>query len=703
MVYKLIEDCRLYAALVCGILGLFLYSFITSSSSKKTDFSMITKQSDVAALFAMTATQLTARVDAALSDAQKQVDAIIAVPAEKRSFETIAQALDTVTSLSDVAILFNVCAALENVTTDDAVRTAAHDAVTKMQNFLVDTIENNKQLYNVFKSYVESAAAVEPLTEEQRYYLHETMKHWQRNGLDLPDDQLARCSALKKEIAQLSQDFEFNISQDTRTTTVPEHGLAGVDPEFVARLKRDAVGNYILGVDYPTVFTVLDTCTVEATRKALFLAFNNRAYPNNQAVLERLVAGRDELAHLLGMQHYNELGLADEMVQTAECATAFLQNLVAASRPKQQKEFQALLADLPEDITLVNGKIKPWDLAYIKNNYKKKQLKIDEELIAHYFPMKSTVDGLLSIYESFFNLKFEHVELSGLWYKGLTSLAVHDGTTNAILGYLILDMHPRANKYTHACHITIVPSVVLPNGSKLPSVSVVLANFPEESATKPALLKRDDVNTFFHEFGHAMHAILGRTRLASFAGTNCKHDFVELPSQMLEEWLWDADILKMVSKHYITGAQLPDELIATIQASKTYASGYFVQRQAFLALASLAFFDKGATKDLNKIWQTLSSTIVPDVAYEPEAHMYLSFGHLTGYGPRYYGYLWSKVFALDMFQAIKKEGLLNPAAGKRYVDAVLSHGGSKDPNLLLLSYLGRRPNQDAFLADQGLQ
>jgi thimet oligopeptidase len=688
---------------ICGILGIFLYVCTSLSLAKQTDLSMITNKQDVSSLFSMTASQLTARVEAAMRTAQKQIDAIIALPAEKRSYETVAYALDKITSLSDVAILLGVCSCLEYVTPDDALRQAAHTAVTRMQDFLVDAIEDNKTLYQVFKEYVETIAPGEQLTAQQQYYLQETIKQWQRQGFDLPDEQRARCSALKKEIAKLSQDFEAHIAQDNRTITVPVDDLAGVNADFIAGLKRDAAGNCILGVDYPTVFTILDTCSVESTRKALYSAFNNRAHPVNQAVLEQLIAARDELAGLLGMSHYNELCLVDEMVETADRALLFLQKLVAASRPKQQKEFQALVATMPADTTLTaDGKIKPWDLAYIKNNYKKQHFNLDEELIAQYFPMQSTVDGLLHIYEQFFNLKFERISLTGLWHPEVTMLVVHDGTTQEILGYLLLDLHPRAHKYTHACHMTIVPSVVRYESAHMPSVSVVLANFPQETATKPALLKRADVNTFFHEFGHALHAILGRTQVASFAGTNVKRDFVELPSQMLEEWLWDANILKMISKHYLTGEPLSDELISKIQASKTFDSGYHIQRQAFLALASLAFYDKGRAKDIKKIWQTLLTTIVPDIAHDPDMHMYLSFGHLPGYGPRYYGYLWSKVFALDIFETIKKEGLLNPAAGKRYVDAVISHGGSKNPNDLLQDYLGRQPRQDAFLADQGL-
>jgi len=689
----------------CAVISLLLIGCSNSSlsSTKQTDFSMIHTEQDVAALFPRTATELTQRMDAALLQAQQQIDALVAVPQDKRSYATVARALDLLDALSDAAIMANACSTLEYVTTDDAVRTAAHDAVRKVQEFWVDAIENNVNLYHIFKDYVADVVPHEQLTAEQHYYLHEMLTQFKRRGLDLPDEQRTRVATLKKEIAQLSQDFEANIAKDQRTITVDVAGLAGVDADFIAQLKRTDDGLYILGVDYPTVDTIMSTCIVEATRKALYLAFNNRAHPTNQDVLQRLIAARDELASLLGMASFSELSLVDEMVASPERAHEFLQALHKRASVKAEQEFKELVTDLPAGITLTaDGKLKPWDVSYVKNSYKKKYLAIDEEKIAEYFPMTSTVEGLLNVYKQFFNLTFDTVPLAGLWHDELRTLAVRDGSTHQLLGYLVLDLYPRPNKFTHACHITIVPSVVRDDGSHLPSVSVVLANFPRESATKPALFKRNDVSTFFHEFGHALHAILGRTEVASLSGTSVKRDFVEMPSQMLEEWLWDADILKQVSKHYKTGAPLSDELITKIQALKNFDSGHFVQRQAFLSTASLAYYGAGSAKDIKEIWRNLVDTLVPNIAYEPESHMYLSFGHLTGYGPRYYGYLWSKVFALDLFQTIKKTGLLNPEAGKHYVDQIIGRGGSKNPNELLKSYLGREPRQDAFFADLGL-
>lgn len=688
---------------LCGMLCFFAVGCRQMDFFQKKDYAMIHTKKDISTLFFKTPAQISTALDAALKDARAKIKAIIETPKKEYSYATVAKALDQLEVASDLAILLNICAALEFVSPDDALRAAAHEAVKKLQEFVIDEIGNNKALYDVFAYYATHVAPTEPLTDEQRYYVRETLIHYKRLGFDLSDEKRNQCAALAKEIAALSQDFERNISQDTTTVLATKDELAGVDPEFLEGLKRDEQGNYLLGLDYPTVYTILDTCAVEQTRKKIYLAFNNRAHPTNKAVLNRLIAARYELATLLSMPSYAQLSLCDEMVGSADKAHAFLHELLRRSRPKQQAEFAALIKELPEGVTLTKtGQLKPWDVGFAKDRYKKKHLALDEQVVAEYFPSTSTIAGLLSIYQQFFNLSFEQVTGMSLWADNLTTIAVYDAKTKELLGYLILDLYPRPHKFTHACHMTIVPPLITDDGKRPPCLSVVLANFPPESATKPALLKRNDVSTFFHEFGHAIHEILGRTAVASFSGTHVKHDFVELPSQMLEEWLHDGAILKGVSKHYKTGQPLPDNLIEAIHTVKNFDSGYFVQRQAFLALVSLAFYGPGAHQDCHQIWKDLVITCIPSIAYEPEAHMYLSFGHLTDYGPRYYGYLWSKVFALDLFENIKKQGLLNPEAGKKYADKVLRPGGSKDPNELLRDYLGREPRQDAFFADMGI-
>ena len=596
----------------------------------------------------------------------------------------------------------HVCEALEYLHPDKVIRDAAHDANVKIQEFWVDEVSNNKALYNAFKVYANGNAQKEELTNKQHYFIDESIKDFEQAGLGLPDEQLEKVKKLKKEINTLSLDFERNIAEDNSTIIVAMQGLQGLTKDFIDNLKKTEDGNYILGVDYPTYFNVMDNCVVEDTRKRLNKVFKNRAYPKNEAILQQIIALRDELAQLIGFESYAHLDIDRQMAQTPERASSFLKDLIAKSEKKAQAEFEMLTAVLPESVTLAEGKIKPWDLNFLENEYKKNNFAIDERVIQEYFPMEHTIDQLLDIYRQFMSIEFEKVPVCGLWHEDVQAVKVYTKDRNTLLGILLLDLFPRPNKFSHAAHMTIIPGVKMPNGVFIPDVSIVMANFPKSTPTGPSLLKRDDVRTFFHEFGHAIHAILGATPIASMSGTNTKTDFVELPSQMLEEWLWDKNILKKVSKHYKTGDPLPDELIDKIIALKKLTTGIFIKRQLYLSMTALAYYQKGVQKDPYNIMKQLHEQIQKQIAFDPQNHFYASWGHLTWYAAKYYGYLWSNVFAHDVFDQIKKQGLLDSVIGQKYVHEILSSGGSQDPNMLLRNFLGRKPSNEAFLKDMGL-
>lgn len=681
---------------------LVLYLYLKPHKQKMKGFAQVNSVAAMVALFPTTAHDIKTQTEQAISQAQKAIEILLAVPAHERTYENTAYALDVLGSLSDVAILRSSLSAIEMVSPQEELRSAAHDAVKTINDFWVDAIENNVKVYQALKEYAADGAQQENLTEEQRYFLQKTLEDFKRGGSELPEAKRQEVGALKKELAKLEQEFEVNIAADNKTISVQADDLAGLDQSFIDTLVRAEDGGYILGVDYPTYFNVMDNCSVSQTRKKLYRAFNQRAYPINDANLKLVIAKRDQLAHLLGFESYAQLDLADQMVKTPERAEKFLHDLIKRASAKEQQEFERLVGELPENISLTaDGKFNPWDISYIKAQYKKKHFTIDERAIAEYFPMQKTIDGLLDIYKKFFSLEFKEVPVSGLWHDDVRLIEVYDAEKN-FLGYLLLDLYPRPNKFSHACNMTIVSAVITPDGKRPPAVSLVIANFPKPTAEKPSLLKRDDVNTFFHEFGHALHGLLGRTAVASFSGTSVKRDFVELPSQMLEEWLSDKEIIRNLSSHYITGAQLPEDILNNILRLKHFDSGYFVVRQGFLAQLALDYYKNGAVKDVAALLRDNFIRTLTHTAFDPENHMYASFGHLMGYGAKYYGYLWSKVFALDLFDAIKKEGLLNPVMGKKYVDEVIGKGGSVDPNILLRNFLGREPNQEAFLKDLGL-
>jgi len=637
-----------------------------------------------------------------IDDINERIERIKHVPADERTFANTMKALDDALVLSDLRIFSHVLSAIKYLHPSKEMRDTAQEALSKINAYFVDLF-SDKQLYAAIKAYADERASKEELSVEERYFISETLQDFKRSGLELPDDELEKVKALQKELSDLSMAFGTNISSDNRTIIASEEELKGLPEDFIAALKTDDSGAYVLGLDYPTSFAVLESAESAPLRERMYMAFNNRGYPANEELLKQIIAKRDALAKLLGFASYAHLDLDDQMVKTPERAHAFLDNLILKSAQKERAEFEQLTAELPEGVQLTaEGIFKPWDVAYAKKWYKQKHYDIDEQKIAEYFPVEQTFKGLLSIYERFFSLQFEKVPCSGLWADDLTMLAVRDAHS-ALLGYLLLDLYPRDNKYSHAAEMDILPNTYGPDGAPTVGFAVVMANFPRAKGDKPPLFKRADVQTFFHEFGHALHDMLGRTAIGSFFGTAVKRDFVELPSQMLEEWLSDKQMLKEVSGHYQSGEPLPDDVIDRILSLKHLSTGYFVQRQASLAKLALAYFAPGADKEPADISERVHNDIIKHVAFAPETHFYTSFGHLTGYGAKYYGYLWSKVFALDLFAEIAKHGLTDPVIGKKYIKEVIGRGGSADPNELLRNFLGREPNDEAFFKDMGLQ
>ncbi len=692
---------------LAGIIGLLTVSFGFCARGKSMDktkriVDQVTSAENVISLFQTSPEEIKQLTQLYIDEAKQEIDKIIAIPDDQRTFANTAQALDDLCGLANIDIFGGLLSGIENTNPDEKIRNAAHQAMLQISTFAIDNISNNKKLYQAFKAYAQGNAKKENLSPEQRYFIDENMKSFKRAGLELPDDQLAQVGKLKKELTDLSLKFSRNIAQDKSTITVSKDELKGLSDDFINTLKLTDDGLYILGMDYPTVFNVLDNCTVEGTRKKLSEAFNNRAYPDNETLLKQIIAKRDELADKLAFKSYAALDLDSQMVKTPERAQQFILDLIARSNRKVDTELALQLKNMPTSVSLTkNGKIKPWDVRYIENQYKKKHLNVDENKVSEYFPMQNTIKELLDIYSKFLSITFKEVPVTGLWDKDVKFVEVYDKSGKELLGYLFLDLYPRPNKFSHAAHWGILPATC--NGKRIPSIGLVVANFPKGNGDKPALLKRQDVSTFFHEFGHALHNMLGCTQLATQAGTSVKTDFVELPSQILEEWLWDKDILKKVSKHYKTGEPLPDELIDNILKLKTYDSGYFVQRQGCLSLISLDYYKPGADKDPYAIMKHIFKEYKPRFMFDDTNHFYASFGHLTGYGAKYYGYLWSKVFALDVFNQIKEQGLLNPEVGQKYINTIIGRGGSADPNELLKDFLGREPRIDAFLKSMGLE
>jgi thimet oligopeptidase len=656
---------------------------------------------DIKAIFPTTVEEFKKRVKQTLEKTGKGIETIIAIPALQRTFENTIEAIDRTNA--HLSIMGKIAWTLQNLSPDDAIRAATHQGMIDLQNFDVDMISNNVALYKAVKEYVDHTGKSEQLSSEEKRYLNDLIKKFEKNGLNLPEDQQEKVKEIKKELNRLSLEFHKNINTDNRFIAVTAAELQGLPPEFIAGLKKDEQGKYRVGVDYPTYFAVIENCTIASTRHALWREFVQRAYPANSEVLKKMIAERHRLAQFLGFESYAALEIDDEMAKTPERVRKFLQELRERAEKKSTEEMQTWKKSLPAGVTLTDkNQFKPWDIAYVKSEYKKKHLDLDEEKLKEYFPMQKTVDEILDIYQKFLDVEFRQLPITDLWHPDVRYVAIH-AKDGSVLGHLLLDLYPRPNKYSHACMDAIAPAVKDKDGTYHVPLIVVVANFPKPLDGQPALLRRDDVNTFFHEFGHAMHGIFGATRMAGYSGVNTTLDFVEIPSQMLEEWMYDYDILKKITSHYQTGESLDDATITKIIAIKKFGAGSFIQRQVMQSLLALRCFEAGDEKDPALLNKNLSEEFFGrDILFDMDNHFEAAFGHLDGYGSRYYCYMWSKVFALDMFDRVKKYGLLNPEIGREYVEKVIGKGGSVDPEVLIENFLERKPVMDAFVKDLGL-
>lgn len=698
-----------------GVLSMTLFASSCNSAKDKRDMSpaqyneivtrIVTKPADMTDLFPKTPAEVNRYVAMATQVARQELAEILAIPKEQRTFDNLVRALDE--SQAKMYRVDGAISFLDMVSPDDALRNACHEATDVLSKFSVDTYMI-PQLYNAFVEYSQYQGKTEQLTDEERYTIDEAMKSFKRSGFDLPADKFAQVKELSKEISTLGLMYSQNIATDATTIKVAQADLDGIDASLMQSLKKDG-DLYILGCDYPTYFEVMANCNIRKTRQEMYYAFNNRAYPKNVELLNKIIAKRDEMAHLLGFASYSALETSNCMAKTPERVQSFLVELTQAAGKKYDREIEMIKKELPSGIDLdEDGKLYPWDMSYLFDAYQKKHFNIDERILAEYFPMEKAVQGMFDIYQEFLSLQFKMVKPDWSWHPDVQLIEVHDKETKKLLGYIFLDLYPRDNKYSHACCGAVIQgvrkkNVVSGEREDVPYVGIVLANFPKATAGKPSLLKHEDVQTFFHEFGHAIHGVLGRTELAGNAGTATKTDFVELPSQMLEEWMWDKEMLAKVSSHYKTGASLPEELIKNKIALKNFDTGLFVIRQVMLSQLALEYYLDGADKDTDKILRQVQAQLTGrHQHFDPKNHFQASFGHLIGYGSKYYGYMWSRVFALDIFTEIKKHGLLNYEIGKKWRNIVLGYGGSKDPNELLVEFLGREPRIDAFIEYLGL-
>ncbi len=629
-----------------------------------------------------------------------QVTQITDTPATEQNYNNTFGLLDQISY--EFGANCGVLNIIENTHPDEAMRNTAQIAVLELSNLATLRLSLNKKLYQALKNYTDNNYKLTKLSPQQSYFIEQTMAGFKRAGLNLPEQEFAKVQMLTQQLNKLTQEFSKNINEENRTISFELAELAGTPKNTIDSLAKAADDKLIVKAQHPTLVAILDNCTIAETRQKTFDFYVNIAYPKNQSIFQQIVNTRDELAKVLGFASYADLDLDDQMAQNITTVESFIASIIIPAQVKAAQEFKLFLAAEPQCATMVNtdNQVLAWNVRYLKNNYRKHNLNLDMSKISEYFPLDHTLNKLLEIYEKFMDLKFKRQTVN-LWYPNLELLEVY--RNNRLMGHIILDLHPRENKYNHAACFPVAPTIKI-DQQIVPGLNAVIANFPQATADTPALMTYDDVKTFFHEFGHALHGLLGATEIASLSGYNVKTDFVEMPSQMLENWLTDPEVLKLVSCHYQTEEPLLAATIAALVKLKQFDSGDFICRQLCFARMSLAYFKAGQNKDVQKIMFDILASTRPYVALYQNDHMVEGWGHVasSGYAAKYYGYMWSDVFAKDLFEKIKTGGLLNPVMGCEYIEKVIGKGGAQDPNELIEDFLGRKPNQVAFMRSMGL-
>lgn len=648
------------------------------------------------------AQEVPANVVAALKKADAAVAKIIAIPDGERNFDNTIGALDDISTQLDTDTSLTLF--MQFVSTDAKVRDGARAAEEAVSNWGID-LGKREDLFRAVKAYADTKPN---LSGEQKRLLDFTMRDYRRAGMDLPVEKRNQLKQIEMEINKLSIEFETNINEDATKLALTTDELKGVPKSVVDRLPK--LGNVVLmGFDGPTYGAVMDYCEVDATRQKAQWLYRRRGGQKNVEVLEKLLKLRTQESDLLGYKNFVDYAIETRMAHDAATVKKFYDDLLPIVNAKAAQDVKEFLAFKRAQTKNPKATFNPWDYSFYKNLLKKEKYAVDGEKVAEYFPMERVVEGLFKITSSLYNIEYRDVTKKAgelglpIWHADVKLYEVVDKANGEVLGHLYTDLYPRDNKYSHAACWGLWQRKVWADGTVQKPLAALVCNFTKPTPTTPSLLPHDEVETFFHEFGHGLHQMLTNTKYGRFSGTAVARDFVEAPSQMMENWVWNASVLKTFAKHYKTGQPLPDKLLAGMQAARTLGSGIETQGQFFLGQMDQKFHlaPKGEV-DTTKVAQQVYESIMP-YKFLPMTFPQAAFGHLTGYEGAYYGYMWSLVYAQDMFQRFEELGVTSPKAGLYYREKILGRGGSMDEMDMLRDYLGRAPKMDAFMKHLGLK
>ncbi|KAA8906667.1 hypothetical protein FN846DRAFT_713323 [Sphaerosporella brunnea] len=611
------------------------------------------------------------------------------------------------------------------VSTEKELRDASSEAEKLLDEFGIESSMREdifKLVSAVYKSNEKKPIDKSP---EAIRVLEKMNEEYERNGLGLNEKDRARFKDIKKELSTLGIEFSKRLNEENGGIWFTPEELKGVPEDVLEGLKKgegENEGKLFLTFKYTDLFPTMKYAVNPETRKKVFLGNENKCNENVE-LFRKAMKLRDEKARLLGFKSHAQFQLATKMAKSPQKVLGFLTDLRARLTPGGKEEIHGLRALKKQDLKEIglqdDGKYYLWDHRYYDRLLLEKKYQLDSQKIAEYFPLKHTVDGMLKIFESLFGLEFVEVtdESKNVWHPDTKQYRVYnekpaDGSEQTFVGWLYLDLHPREGKYGHAANFNLQPGFTDETGKRHYPATALVCNFSKPTPTKPSLLKHDEVVTLFHELGHGIHDLVAITNYSRFHGTNVVRDFVEAPSQMLENWCWTVSELTSLSSHYETGEKIPEDMVKNIIRTKNVNAALFNLRQLHFAFYDMKVHNLEQPEDAetidptveyNKLRTEITMLDPPEGSGDDFGHGEATFGHLMGgYDAGYYGYLWSQVFSTDMFYTAFKKSPMDGLIGRRYRHTVLEKGGSRDEMESLKEFLGREPNSDAFFEDLGL-
>ena len=627
---------------------------------------------------------------------EKDLAALIAIPQAERTFENTIMGYER--AFDNYGNALGMSGFLSYVSTDKKFRDAANDLQMQISQYMVD-VATRRDVYKAIREYTDTNPRLDPV---QAKLVKEMLIGFKNSGMDLNDADLEKFKALNKEKAEYIIKFDKNIQEYKDPLAVTQEQLRGLGEDYIQKLSKTDDGKYLVTLDYPDYVPFMQNADDEQARKELEFKFNRRGGQENVELLEKTLTLRREIARLLGYKNHAELRLEDRMAKNPKTVMAFLKDLQKKLKPLGKKEDKEMIAYKNSKTGKNSRTLYSWESGYWSNKFRKENLELDSEKIKEYFPSQVVIDGMLDLFGGVFGITFEPVDIP-VWHPDVKAFKIKDKASGELVAYFYMDLYPREGKYKHAACFGLVEGEEKQDGTyQIPFVAIV-ANLNKPSGDTPSLLKHSEVETLFHEFGHVLHNALTKAKYSAFSGTSVSWDFVEAPSQMLERWAWDPQVLKKISKHYQTGESLPDDLIKRMIAAKNFGAGGMYLRQDFFAQYDMSLHTADTTPDTTKLYFELTKKIrgLPlTKGTIPQA----SFGHIMGgYDAGYYGYLWSEVIAEDFFGEFKKNGIFNPETGLKFRREILEKGGTLDEEKMVENFLGRPADNKPFLKSIGLE